>query len=315
MRCRECAAEVAVTARVCSRCGAPIVGQPPGGGQVVADTVVAAVSDAAGKAVPAGVAGQALPEPYVPGSGDRVPAELRLVLAGYVGIAGGLFAGALACATALVFFFFIYDIDQLDRYSGLYELLFFLALVAFFGGLSRGLWLGLGRVFTAGIRFSRLLRRRSDPRTATVMASKRGGRTLILDIPWDGAGRRYQSLSEVRLALWLKAGMLVPGETVNVYGASGGGSQLLISSPLWGRAFLGTVESQSALQPRLLDEKVSRATLVEWAAWAASTTFSSTGLGFGYDKREVDAFRSAVRDTFLGRSKSAMTKGDGRLPA
>ncbi len=35
MRCRECAAEVAVTAPVC--CGAPIVGQPP----VVADTVVA----------------------------------------------------------------------------------------------------------------------------------------------------------------------------------------------------------------------------------------------------------------------------------
>ena len=45
---------------------------------------------------------------------------------------------------------------------------------------------------------------------------------------------------------------------------------------------------------------MSGATLVDWAAWAASTTFSSTGLGFGYDKREVDAFRSAVRDTFLG---------------
>src|SRR5215203_2440460 len=125
MRCRECAAEVAVTARVCSWCGAPIIGQQP---PVMADTVVAA-----GKAVPAGVAGQALPEPYVPGSGDRVPAELRLVLAGYAGIAGGLLAGALACATALVFFFFIYDIDQLDRYSGLYDLLFFLALLAFLG--------------------------------------------------------------------------------------------------------------------------------------------------------------------------------------
>ena len=49
-------------------------------------------------------------------------------------------------------------------------------------------------------------------------ASKRGGRTLILDIIPDGTGRGYQSLSEVRLALWLKAGMLVPGETVNVYG-------------------------------------------------------------------------------------------------
>ena len=49
-----------------------------------------------------------------------------------------------------------------------------------------------------------------------------------------------------------------------------------------------------------LDEKVSGATLVEWAAWAALTTFSSTGLTSGYDKREVDVFRSAVRDTFLG---------------
>jgi hypothetical protein len=63
-----------------------------------------------------------------------------------------------------------------------------------------------------------------------VMASKRGGRTLILDSPWDGTGRGYQSLSEVRLALWTKAGMLLPGETVNVYGGSGGASPLLISS-------------------------------------------------------------------------------------
>ena len=37
-------------------------------------------------------------------------------------------------------------------------------------------------------------------------------------------------------------------------------------------------------------QKVSGATLVDWAAWAASTTFSSTGRGFGYDVREVDAF-------------------------
>ena len=118
MRCRECAAEVAVTARVCSGCGAPIVGQPP----VVADTVVAdkvvgaisdaAVSDAGGQAVPAGVAGQAPPEPYVPGSGDRVPAELQLVLAGYVGIACGWFAAALACAAAVLVFFVLNDLGD-----------------------------------------------------------------------------------------------------------------------------------------------------------------------------------------------------------
>ena len=97
--------------------------------------------------------------------------------------------------------------------------------------------------------------------------------------------------------------MLVPGETVNVYGGSGGASELLITSPRWGRAFLGTVTSQSTVQRgpvEPLDEKVSGATLVDWAAWAASTTFSSTGRRFGYDIAEVDAFRSAVRDTFLG---------------
>ena len=311
MRCRECAAEVAVTARVCSGCGAPTVGQPPVvADTVVADTVVAAISDAAGKAVPARVAGQALPEPYVPGSGDRVPAELRLVLAGYVGIACGLFAGGLACAAAAVFLFFFVDVGDPDDDWNLP--LSLLAPVACIWGLWRAF-----KEFEARSRFSRLLRRPSDPHTATVMASKRGGRTLILDIPWGGTGRGYQPLSEVRLALWMKAGMLVPGERVTVgasisreerdarrsYGGPGGGSPLLISSAQRGRAFLGTMKGPSTVQPgpvTPLDEKVSAATLVDWAAWAASTTFSSTGLGFGYDKREVDAFRSAVRDTFLG---------------
>ena len=100
----------------------------------------------------------------------------------------------------------------------------------------------------ARIRFSRLLRRPSDPRTATVTASKRGGRTLILDIPRDGTGRGYQPLSEVRLALWTKAGMLVPGERVTVYGGSGGKSPLLVSSAQRGRAFLGTMTSRSTVQ-------------------------------------------------------------------
>jgi hypothetical protein len=219
--CRECAAEVAVAARVCSRCGAPIVGQPPVvtdtvvadtvvadtvvADTVVADTVVAAISDAAGKAVPAGVAGQP-PEPYVPDSGGRVPGKLRLVLAGYAGIACGLFAAALACAAAAVLVFFV-DVNDLD--DDPIGLLLFVLMVCICG-------LGLATFalepLNAGNRFSRLLRRPSDPHTATVMASKRGGRTLILDIPRDGTGRGYQPLSEVRLALWMKAGMLVPGE-------------------------------------------------------------------------------------------------------
>jgi DivIVA domain-containing protein len=148
-----------------------------------------------------------------------------------------------------------------------------------------------------------------------VMASKRGGRTLILDIPWDGTGRGYQPLSEVHLALWMNAGMLVPGERVTVYGGPGGENPLLISSAQRGRPFLGTMKSRSTIQPgpvTPLDEKVSGATLVDWAAWAASTTFSSTGLGFGYDKREVDVFRSAVRDTFLGVSEPPVKSDDVR---
>jgi len=54
---------------------------------------------------------------------------------------------------------------------------------------------------------------------------------------------------------------------------------------------------------------VSGVLLVDGAAWAASTTFSFTGL---YEKREVDAFRSAVRDTFLGVSESPVRSDDLR---
>jgi DivIVA domain-containing protein len=310
MRCRECAAEVRAAARVCSRCGTPIVGQPP----VVADTVVAdmvvgavsdaAVSDAAGKAVAAGVAGQA-PDRYLPGSGAELPAELRLVLGGYVGIACAWFAGALACAAPAVFLlFFVDEVHLGDDWIGLLPWLVVMACLVCIGVLK-----ALEALLVHG-RFSRLLRRPSDPRTATVTASKRGGRTLILDIPRDGIGPGYQSQSEVRLALWTKANMLVPGEAVNVYGGSGGASELLVGSPQWGWAFLGAVKSQSALQPRLLDEKVSGVVLIDWAAWAASTTFSFTGHGF--DRREVDAFRSAVRDTFLGVSEPAVSSEDLR---
>ena len=161
------------------------------------------VSDAAGKAVPAGVAGQALPEPYVPGSGDRVPAELRLVLAGYVGIACGLFAGALACAAATVSFVFADAVGDRTTIGDVSVVPLGLSTVCFWVGLCWALV-----ALQARIRFSRLLRRPSDPRTATVMASKRGGRTLILDIPWDGTGAgtspcpRFASRCGRRPACW-----------------------------------------------------------------------------------------------------------------
>jgi hypothetical protein len=138
MRCGECAAEVAVTARVCSGCGAPIVGQPPVADTVVADTVVGAVSDAAGKAVAAGVAVQSLPEPYVPGSGDKLPAELRLVLDTSV----LLVAGSLSPWPAPRLSPFTFALTDLITGccsawpSG-----------RFLGALWLGLWLGLWRAF------------------------------------------------------------------------------------------------------------------------------------------------------------------------
>jgi hypothetical protein len=131
------------------------------------------------------------------------------------------------------------------------------------------------------------------------MASKRGGRTLILDIPWDGTGRGYQPLSEVRLALWMKAGMLVPGEQVTVYGGPGGENPLLTSSAQRGRAFLGTMKGRSTVSRPVtpLDEKVSAATLVGRVGRVNDIFIHRSGLA---PDMEVDAFRSAVRDTFLG---------------
>jgi hypothetical protein len=51
----------------------------------------------------------------------------------------------------------------------------------------------------------------------------------------------------------------------------------------------------------------SDAILAAWAEWADSTRFSTRRLREGYDKREVDVFRSAVRDTFLGGRRPPLT--------
>ena len=62
--------------------------------------------------------------------------------------------------------------------------------------------------------------------------------------------------------------MLVPGEPVTVYGGPDGENPLLINSAQRGRAFLGTMQGRSTVQPgpvTPLDEKVSAATLAGWA--------------------------------------------------
>jgi hypothetical protein len=128
--------------------------------------------------------------------------------------------GSLAPCSAprlLSLFFFGGAVNYVDDDTG--ESLSFLAVVACVTCIG-GLWYPLDR----RTRFSRLLRRHSDPRTATVTALKRGGHTVMLDIPRDGTGRGYQSLSEVRLALRTKADMLVPGETVTSMGRPANGA-------------------------------------------------------------------------------------------
>jgi DivIVA domain-containing protein len=52
---------------------------------------------------------------------------------------------------------------------------------------------------------------------------------------------------------------------------------------------------------------VSGAILAGWAKWADSTRFSTSRLREGYDKAGVDAFRSVVRDTFLGVRRPPLT--------
>ena len=52
---------------------------------------------------------------------------------------------------------------------------------------------------------------------------------------------------------------------------------------------------------------VTGAILAGWAEWADSTRFSTRRLREGYDTAEVDAFLDAIRDTFLGVSRSPLT--------
>ncbi len=52
---------------------------------------------------------------------------------------------------------------------------------------------------------------------------------------------------------------------------------------------------------------VSGAILAGWAEWADSTRFSTSRLREGYDTAEVDAFREAIRDTFLGVRRPPLT--------
>ena len=209
MRCRECAAETTTAVHFCVNCGAPVTAQPSAMAGPRAGEVSAA----------AGAAALVLPEPYVPGSGGKVPAQIRWLLRGYAAMAWGAFAAAWAWSIAGA------NIIAQQNTQG-------------DAGVTAvcTLW-GLAIVFLVQrIRFSRLLRRPRAACAATVSACRRGGRTLILDAPHDG----YRPELTVRVALWTPRPMLQPGENVTIYGHAAETGSLLVSSRLRGKAFLGT---------------------------------------------------------------------------
>ena len=153
---------------------------------VVADTVVAAISDAAGKAVPAGWPGRRRGSRMC-----RVRAIGSLRSFGWCWLVTSVLLVVVRCRLGLrrgCVFSLSSTTATSDECCGVWPS--WCVFAVDFGVRAGGV-----EALKAGIRFSRLLRRPSDPHTATVMASKRGGRTLILDIPWGGTGRGYQPLS------------------------------------------------------------------------------------------------------------------------
>ncbi len=334
MRCRECAAEVGVTARVCSRCGAPIVGQPP---VVVADTVVAdmavvdmavvdmavaAISDAAGKAVPAGVAGQALPEPYVPGSGDRVSAELSCaILVDWAAWA----ASTTFSSTGLRFGYHKREVDAIR--SAVRD--------TFLGGAV--FWVSTPPVKSDDLRgkqFSTHLPGYDKKQVAAFLdaASIRLAAMESTDRP---AGPLVSDALLVAWAEW--ADSTTFSKPIWRHGYSsikvdafrekirdtflGARRSPLKSDKVRGKQFSSTDDGPrydkkqvaafldaagirlAAMESTDRPERplVSGAILAEWAEWADSTRFSTAPrLWEGYATAEVDAFRKELRDTFLG---------------
>jgi len=299
MRCLECGAENAGAARVCTRCGAPGAGQL----SVAADPAMGRASDAASWAAPAAMTadtyGSALIEPYVPGSGNKVPAQIRHALWGYPGMALGAFVGGFVALAS-----FLPDNPGWEDW--------------FDGGLIitwLGLWGWAVALLVQHIRFRWLLRRPRHACSATVMAYHRDRRTLTLTAPAAG----HLPELKVRLAWWTKAGMLLPGENVTCYGQRSGIGPLLVSSAQRNMAFLGTGTRRenppcSVRMPQhpLISAPDSDTNDVILAKRVEAKRFTTTRLRPGYDEEEVDAFLDAIRDTFLGTRKPSLTTADIR---
>jgi len=188
VKCAECGAESARATEVCARCGAPVAGP-----ESAADPAAGAVSNGAGQAASAATAwatGQARQQPYVPGCGGKVPPGLRRVLRGYSWMAWGAVSAGWALLMAGGYF---YNLDNTSDLRYFYASIASVLLAAV--------------LFGRHIRWCFFLKRPRDACSATVAASRRAGRALVLDAPDDG----YPSKLKVRLAWWAEPQILPPG--------------------------------------------------------------------------------------------------------
>jgi hypothetical protein len=229
MTCAECGAECADVTQLCVRCGAPVAGQRP----AIGDPGSAAAGDGSLRgAAPVTVvrpAARTAAEAYAPGRGDKVPGSIRRVRRGYSYLGWGAVFGGWALIMAAVYF---------SDLSGAADPPWY-----FYAGLA--LWVYAAVLFGMAIRLSMFLRRASDASSATVTASRRGGRALVLDAPRDG----YASGLRVRCAWWSAPEMLMPGEIVTLYGRPGGTPR--ISRPASGPGATTCAGAADPRQPRL----------------------------------------------------------------
>jgi hypothetical protein len=191
---------------------------------------VADAGEAAQAGTAAGTDGQAPPEPYAPGRGQKVPAPIRRFRRGYAHFGWGAVLGGLALIIVGAYFAYVYSAGFDLRYL-------YASLV---------LWASAAVLFGQYIRLGMFLRRPADACSATVTACRRGGRTLMLYSPWAG----YPSGLKVRVAWWAAPEKLLPGESVTFYGRAAGVGLVLVSSPARDMAFVGAGRRRPTSPPR-----------------------------------------------------------------
>lgn len=203
-----------------------------GGLMLVAAGALGVVSSRGHQAAPAATAStrQVSAGPFVPGPDVEVPAGLRRVLRCYAGMA----VAAFIAGVALVYVGFFYaPPDAKWRWWNGWS-----SIAIIFTGIGLVVWTVI--LVVERLRFAGLLRRPADATTATVTTRKPVSRTLALDAPSDG----YLPELKILAAWWTGREMPQVGESVTVYGRTGGKGPWLVSGsePTW--AMMGTGERQ-----------------------------------------------------------------------